>query len=273
MIDFLDYFQFEFVQNAYLSSVFLALICGMIGTLVVVNRMVFASEGIAHSAFSGIGLGIFYGFSPYLGAVISCIVNGSVIGILSLGRNTRKDTVIGVVMALNMALGMLFINLTPGYKSDPLTYLFGSIIAISSKDLIYMGVFSVVIFCLMIKYHRIVISVSYDPVFARTKGIPADSIRILMLIIISVSVILVIKSIGLILFIALLAIPPFIMEKYSGSLTGMMVYSSLLSFVVILAGLTLSILLDVSSGSLIVVVAGIVYFAELCVRLSLSKIR
>lgn len=251
--------QFSFFQNAVLGGLMVGVSCGIVGTLVVVNRLVFLSGGMAHTAYGGIGLAFFLGLPYMAGTVGFTIAAAMIVAVLTLKARHRSDTVIGVVWAFGMALGVILIDLTPGYHVDLMGYLFGSILTVSRTELLQMGVMGVVVMALVGFYYTDFLAMSYDPEFARLRGIPVTTLYILLLCMIALSVVMIIRVVGLILVMALLTIPPAISEKHVKSLWMMMVVSALLSCLFILTGLSLSYALNLTSGATIILVSAAGY--------------
>ena len=255
--------HFEFMRNALIAGILVSIICGVLGTLVVVNRIVFISGGIAHAAYGGIGLGLYLGISPPLGAVLFSVVISIVMGIASLKSKDRADTIIGVMWAVGMALGIIFVELTPGYNVDLMSYLFGSILSVPMADIWYMLSLVVAVLGTVFFFYKEFVALSYDEEFSFVVGIPVKALYFALLVLISLSVIVIIRVVGLILVIALLTIPPYIAERYTVSLGKMMVLSSLLGILFTLAGLYLSYHFNLASGATIIMVAGIAFFLSM----------
>ncbi len=251
----LEALQLVFFQNAVLGGVMAGVSCGIVGTLVVVNRLVFLSGGMAHTAYGGIGLAFFLGL-PYMAGTLGFTVAAAVIvAVMTLKARHRSDTVIGVVWAVGMALGVILIDMTPGYHVDLMGYLFGSILTVSRAELLQMGVMGVVVLALVGFYYTDFLAMSYDPEFARLRGVPVTALYILLLCMVALSVVMIIRVVGLILVMALLTIPPAIAEKYVRSLWMMMFVSAVLSCLFILTGLGLSYALNLTSGATIIMVS------------------
>lgn len=248
--------QFEFMRNALAAGLLASIICGIIGTLIVVNRIVFLAGGIAHAAYGGIGLSFFLGW-PYLpGTVGFSLFSGMLMAGISLKVKHRADTIIGVIWALGMAFGILMVDLTPGYNVDLMSYLFGSILTVPLSDLALMLGLALVTMLLAGYYHQELLALSYDEEFAQIRGVPVKRLYFGLIALLSVSVVLVIQVVGLILVIALLTIPPFIVEKYARSLAQMMCGATLLGALFTTSGLWLSFRFDLTSGAAIILVAG-----------------
>jgi zinc transport system permease protein len=260
-----DALQFEFMRNALVAGVLVSIICGVLGTLVVVNRIVFISGGIAHAAYGGIGLALYLGFSPSVGAVLFSVVVSIIIGMVSLKSKERADTVIGVMWAVGMALGIIFSELTPGYNVDLMSYLFGSILSVPKADIWYMFCLVLLVSVVTSFFYKEFVALSYDEEFSFVVGIPVKTLYLGLLVLISLSVIGIIRVVGLILVIALLTIPPYIAEKYTFSLSKIMVLSSLLGILFTVVGLYISYHFDLASGATIIMVAGVAFFLSLAI--------
>ncbi len=254
--------QFEFMRNALIAGILTSLICGIIGTLVVVNRLTFLSGGIAHSAYGGIGLSFYLGLPWLPGAVGFALCSAMIMATVSLHARERSDTIIGVMWAVGMASGILLLDMTPGYNVDLMSYLFGSIISVSSGEIQVMTAAALLISCGVFCFFHDLVLMSYDGEFAQTKGVPVKQLYFLLVGSVAVTVVLVVQVVGLILVIALLTIPPSIAENYSKSLAQMMLLSCLLGVCFTCCGLFLSCWFDLTSGAAIICVAGSVFFLQ-----------
>lgn len=255
--------QFEFMRNALMAGLLASLICGIMGTLVVVNRIVFLSGGIAHAAYGGIGLSFYFGWPYLVGTLGFSLAAGIGMAAVTLKAKHRADTVIGVIWAIGMAFGIILIDLTPGYNVDLMSYLFGSILTVPETDLFIMLAMGVLIAALTIYYFQDLLAMSYDEEFAQIRGVPVKGLYFTMTGMLAVTIVMVIQVVGLILVIALLTIPPFIMEKHSKSLARMMVGSSLLGALFTIIGLWLAYRYDLTSGASIILVAGVGFLISL----------
>lgn len=258
-----DALQFQFMQNALTAGLLASVICGIMGTLVVVNRIVFLSGGIAHAAYGGIGIAFYFGW-PYLaGALGFSVCAALVMAAVTLKARHRADTIIGVMWAVGMALGIILIDLSPGYNADLMSYLFGSILSVPDSDLWIMTAMGLMIVGIVALYYKDFLALSYDEEFARIRGVPVTTLYCLLIVMLAITVVMVIQVVGLILVIALLTIPPFIVEKYARTLLQMMIGSSLLGALFTLIGLWISYTFDLTSGASIILVAGLFFFLNL----------
>jgi len=263
--------QFEFMRNALIAGLLASVLCGIMGTLVVVNRIVFLSGGIAHAAYGGIGLAFYLGWPFLVGTIGFSLVAALVMAAVTLKVKHRGDTIIGVVWAVGMAFGIIMLDLTPGYNVDLMSYLFGSILTVPKPDLWIMFAMGVLITALVAFYYKDLLALSYDEEFALIRGIPVKALYFSLIAILAVTIVMVIQVVGLILVIALLTIPPFIAETYAKSLVQMMVGSSLLGAFFTIFGLWLSYTFDLTSGASIIMVAGICFFLSLLLGRNFSR--
>ena len=255
--------QFEFMRNALMAGVLVSIACGSIGTLVVVNRIVFLSGGIAHAAYGGIGLGYFWGFNPVLGAIAFALVSALGMGWVARKTRQRADTIIGVMWAIGMAIGIIAIDLTQGYKADLMSYLFGSILTVSRQDLIIMLVLDLIIGAMVVLFHKELLAISFDPLFATTRNVPVDGLYLMLVSAIALTVVMVMQVVGLIMVIALLTIPAAIAGQFVEDLKQMMLYSSYLGMIFTTVGLWLSYTWYLTSGATIILVSGTTYLGTL----------
>jgi len=259
----LDAFQSEFMRNALFAGLLASVACGVIGTLVVVNRIVFISGGIAHAAYGGIGLAFFLGIAPLAGAVGFALAIAMIMSAVTLKNKQRADTVVGVLWAVGMALGIIMIDLTPGYNVDLMSYLFGSILAVPRADILMMALVDVGVLVIVGSLYNSFLAMSFDEEFAKAMGVRVGMLYYVLLGMIALSVIMLIRIVGLVLVIALLTIPPFIAEKFCRSLKAMMIISVFLNFFFSLAGLWFSYRFNLTSGATIIMVAAAFFFASL----------
>ncbi|HMA85677.1 MAG TPA: metal ABC transporter permease [Desulfosalsimonadaceae bacterium] len=261
----IDALQFEFMRNALFAGFFASLICGVIGTFVVVNRLVFLGGGIAHAAYGGIGVAFFFGIPYIVGTLGFSLVAAMVMTAVVLKAKSRADTFIGVLWAVGMAIGIILLDLTPGYNVNLMSFLFGSILAVPSSDIWWMLGLSILTMAATAYFYRDMLAISYDHEFASLRGVPVNLLYFLFIGLIAVSIVIIIRVVGLILVIALLTIPPFIAEKYSSSLLMMMVLATLFAMIFNLTGLWIAYTFDLTSGATIILVATFGFFISMAV--------
>jgi len=264
---------YGFMRNAFLAGIMVSIVCGVIGTLVVLNKIVFLSGGIAHAAYGGVGLAFYLGIDPVIGAISFSLISSLIMGLVQRKTRQRADTLIGVLWAVGMALGVIFINLSPGYKPDLMSYLFGSILAVSKLDIWLMFGVAILVLILVTVFYKWFLAISFDETFARIRNIPVDLIYMLMITLIGLTVVVAMRVVGLIMIIALLTIPPAIANLFSKSMWKIMLIAALLSILFTMVGLILSYTLDLTSGATIILLAGAVYIITFIVQSIYRKLR
>jgi len=262
----LESLSYTFIQNAIIAGILVSIITGIIGSLIVVNKMVFLSGGIAHSAYGGIGLSIYFRFPMLISTSIFSVFISFLIAMLTYQKRENLDTIIGLTWAMGMSFGILLVDLTPGYTSDLMSYLFGSILAVNSGDIIFMSILLGAIILILLFFYRDILAVSYDNEYAKLRGIKTKFFYTLILILSALSIVIAIKIVGLILIIALLTIPIYISQKFCTTLSSMMIYSGFFSMIFTLLGLTISYNFDLSSGPSIILVSSICMFSIIIIK-------
>ena len=255
----LEALQFEFMRNAVFAGVLVSIACGIIGSYVVVNRTVFISGGIAHAAYGGIGLGYFLGLEPILVAIPFSLAAALIMGLIQHRTRQKSDTLIGVLWAIGMAIGIIFIDLTPGYTADLMTYLFGSILAVPQSSIWAMLVMDAVIILTVYLLYNEFLALSFDREYAKVLSLPVERLYLLQLGLTALTVVLTMRVVGLIMVIALLTIPPAISLQFTSKLHQTMILSSILGIIFTLLGLSFSYLFNLSSGATIILVAGLCF--------------
>lgn len=199
----LEALTYEFMQHAVIAGVLVSVTAGIIGALVVVNRLVFLAGGIAHAAYGGVGLALFLELPVLLVTGVFSTLIAVLLALITFKQRHRSDSIIGFIWAVGMAFGIILIDLTPGYQSDVMSYLFGSILAVPESDLWMMGTLLGGIVLIMLRYYRDIIAVSYDSEFAQLRGVRVKSIYTMMLVLAALTVVVSIQVVGLIMVICI----------------------------------------------------------------------
>lgn len=269
VVDFFNHYPF--LLNAFLASLLISISAGIIGTLVVGSRSVFLTGGVAHGAFGGVGIALFFGFSTMLGAMLSAVVMAIVMGWVKLIYKDSLDSYIAALWSMGMAIGVICMDLSQGYGRDLSSYLFGSIIAVSREDLWYIGIFDVFLLLLISIFYREILSVFYDFEFCQLKGVWVKTISMLSFILIAIGVVMSMSVAGLILVISILSIPAYIAGFFGSSLRSQMALSVLISLFLMWGGFGLSYYYDLSIGACVVVVSVLALFCVVSSRYCVRK--
>ncbi len=265
----LEVLQYQFMQNALLAGLLAAIACGIVGVYVVVKKIVFISGGIAHASFGGIGLGYLLGINPVLGAMAFTVASSLGIGLVIRRTRLPEDTAIGILWAMGMALGIIFIGLAPGYAPDLFSYLFGNILTVPFFDLMLILILDVVIIALVALLYKEFLYLSFDEEFSTISGVPTEGLYLLLLCLVALTVVVLIRVVGIILVIALLTIPAALARQFTHSLKKMMLLAILAGVFFTFSGLWISYVLNLASGATIILVSGTTLF----ISFGINKLR
>jgi zinc transport system permease protein len=242
------------VVKSIAGALFASITAGIAGTYIVSRRLVFLSGGITHASFGGLGLGHYLAINPVIGAALFGL--GSAVGMeyMTSKGKMREDSAIGILWALGMAIGIIFIYLTPGYAPNLMSYLFGSILTVTRGDLIALGIVSLVLIVYTAIFYRTLLYISFDENYARTFTRHVDLFKYFSVALTGLAIVLNIRMAGVILIISLLTIPANIIMLFTRKYLRIIVLSSIVSFIGISAGFTVSWFTNLPTGAVIVTV-------------------
>ena len=255
----IEIFGYSFFQNALIASVLASISCGIIGTYIVSRRMVFVSGGITHASFGGIGIAYFAGINPVIGALVFAVLAAFGVEYFTKKADMRNDSVIAMLWSFGMALGIIFIFLTPGYAPNLMTFLFGSILTIDTSDLTALFFLTVIISVIFILFYRLILFVSFDEQFSITRKAPVSLVNYVMIGLVALTVVLNIKIAGIILVISLLTIPQNAANLFTHKFDRIIYFSVLTGFTGSFSGLLISYYLNIPSGATIIFSLIIIY--------------
>lgn len=259
MSSLIELFSYDFFLKAFLAAVFSSISCGIVGSYIVSRRIVFVSGGITHASFGGIGLAFLLGFNPLLGAVLFAVMSALGIQFFTKVAHVREDSSIAIWWSLGMALGIIFIFLTPGYTPNPMSFLFGNILTVTISELIWMFLLNVVIILFFALFFRKILYIAFDEEFARAAGLPVTLFNYLTITIIALTVVLNIRVVGIILILSLLTIPQAAANLFTKDFRKMLILSSVFAFIGTISGLFISYFMDIPSGAAIIFTLVIIF--------------
>jgi zinc transport system permease protein len=264
-------FQYDFIIKGLLGAIFASITAGLAGTYVVSRRMVFLSGGITHASFGGIGIGYFLGINPVVGAAVFGIMSALGVEYLSVKQKIREDSAIGILWAFGMAIGIIFIYLTPGYTPNLMSYLFGSILTVSRADIIALGIMSVVLILYFGLFYRTILYISFDEVFARTYSSYVDIFKYITTSLIALTIVLNIRMAGVVLVISLLTIPPNIAMLFTRVYLKIVIWSIISGFVGTATGYAISYYAGIPVGATIIFTLVIIWVLAKLATLMIMK--
>jgi zinc transport system permease protein len=257
---------YDFILHALEAALLASITCGIIGAYIVARRMVFISGGITHASFGGIGLGYFLGINPILGAAVFSILSAFGIRLVSKQTDIREDSAIGILWSFGMAVGIIFIYLTPGYAPNLMSYLFGSILTVTPTDLAMMAVLATVTVAIFLLFYRTILFISFDEEYARSHNAPVETFNYLMLILVALVIVINIRVAGIILVISYLTIPQSTANLFVNDLKKIIILSMAISFTGSVSGLLISYYWNIPSGATIIFVFVLIFLFARTVR-------
>jgi len=259
-----------FIQMALWACLLASLASGVIGTFVVVKRISFIAGSIAHSVLGGMGLCLWlqrsYNVSwcdPIWGAFGSAIASALLLGWVHLNYRQREDAVIAAIWSTGMAIGMIFLSLTPGTNVELLNYLFGNILFIDTPDLIRLAVLNGIVLAVVAFYYRRFLALCFDEEQALLQGVAVKGLYLLLLSLVAISIVLLMQIIGIILVIALLTIPATLASLFTNRLSVMMAAAAIFCALFSIVGIGTSFVLNWPPGATIALVAAAGYLVLL----------
>lgn len=255
----MDILQYTFFQNALVGILLISIVAAIIGSYIVTRRMVFIAGGLTHASFGGLGIGYFAGISPTLSALAFAIITALGIEFSSHTKRIREDSAIALFWAVGMAVGIIFIFLTPGYTPGLSEFLFGNILTITTSDIILFAIYALVLLVYTIWQYRPILYTAFDSDFARIKGINTRRINTTMMLLIAIGVVLSIRLIGIMLLLSVLTLPQIIAELFTTRYKYIIWLSGIISLVGSVVGLFASAIIAVPTGACIVVMMVVMY--------------
>ncbi|MEN2997592.1 MAG: metal ABC transporter permease [Brevinematia bacterium] len=270
--------EMSFVRNAVISAFLSSIPIGIVGSFTVVNRMSYIAGSISHSVLGGVGVSLYLNtvlginlLSPSLGGALFAILSGIIISVFYLWGKERVDTAISVVWIVGMSLGILFAYLTPRF-TDITSYLFGNILLISTEDIAYILIISFLVLGITVVFFHQFVLVSFDKEFSKIRGIAPEVFLTLLILLISITVFLMIKTVGVILSIALITLPSAIASFFTKRISTMIILSTFTAIFVQFIGIGISYELDLPTGVLITLLLSVIYIILLAFKGVVTKL-
>ena len=245
-------FAYDFLTNAFVACLLSGITCGVVGSYIVARRMVFLSSGITHASFGGLGIALYLGINPLVGALSFAALSSIGIEFTSRRGGIREDSAIGIIWSVGMALGALFLSLRPGYATDLTSYLFGNILLVDSGDITWFAILTVFVVVGAIVGLRKLMYITFDEEFARSQGISVSLVAYTMSVVIALTIVMSIKVMGIILLLSLITIPVVVANTITRDYRLIAIFSSVVAVVGNILGFLLSYEFDLPTGSCII---------------------
>ena len=270
---FHNIFEYQYLANALLAAIFAGITCGIVGTYVVARRMVFLCGGITHASFGGLGIALYAGVNPIGGAMIFAVLSAMGIEWASDKGKIREDSAIGIIWSIGMAIGALFMSLTPGYTSGDLaSYMLGSIVTVTTQDSIALGIFTLLCVVGIILWWRPIMYLAFDRRFSASQGIASRTASYLLTIIVSITIVLAIRIMGIVLLLSLFTIPAVTANALTKSYAKITLWAAIIAVVGAVGGLIMSYNWEIPPGTCIIFILTITLIAAKLLSLRSKKL-
>ena len=255
----LQLFDYTFFTYAFIGVILIGISSAVIGTYIITRRLVAISGGVTHACFGGLGLGYFLGMNPVVMAGAFAIASSLGVEWASSRFRLREDSAIAVIWAVGMAIGVLFVFLSPGYVPELNSFLFGNILTISRADLLTFAIFTVVLCGFFAWKYRQIVACAFDRDFARVIGLPTRFITYTMTILVAICIVLTIRLVGIMLLMSMFSLPIMTAELFTRRFGGIMLLAAVISVVRALGGLVTGCFIDVPCSAFIVIINAAVF--------------
>ncbi len=270
---FIDIFEYQYLANAFFAAIFAGITCGIVGTYVMARRMVFLCGGITHASFGGLGIALYAGINPIMGAMLFAVLSAIGIEFSSEKGGLREDSAIGIIWSIGMAVGALFMSLTPGYTSGDLaSYMFGSIITVTTQDVITLGIFTLMCVVGALIWWRQIMYIAFDRDFAASQGIATRTISYLLIIVVAITIVLAIRIMGIVLLLSLFTIPAVTANILTKSYAKITLWAAMIATMGALFGLVISYNWEIPPGTCIIFILTIALIVAKLLSLRSKKI-
>lgn len=252
MSEFLAIFEYQFFQHAIVAAILTGVLAAIVGTYIVSRKIVFISGGITHASFGGIGMAYFLGLNPFAGAAVFAVLSAVGIEWISVRGKVREDSAIAIIWSFGMALGIIFVFLTPGYTPNLMSFLFGNILSVGKADLYLLLAFCVFLIVFFSLFFRPILHTAFDPEFSTVMGIQTGMYRYAMSVIIGLAIVLSIRTVGIILVLSLFTIPQLTAMVFTRNFLKIIPLAAFWGVTGSLAGLLSAYSLNIPSGAAII---------------------
>ena len=245
-------FEYDFLTNAFIASILSGITCGIVGSYIVTRRIVFLSSGITHASFGGLGIALYAGIDPLVGALSFASISSLGIEFASRRGGIREDSVVGIIWSMGMAIGALFMSLRPGYATDLTSYLFGNILLVTPQNIFWLAILTVMLIICSTLWLRRLMYITFDEEYAKSQGVNTSLVAYIMAVVVAIAIVLSIKVMGIILLLSLITIPTVIANAITKDYKRITPLAAIIAVIGNIVGFVLSYEYDIPTGSCII---------------------
>jgi len=270
-LNFFELLNYGFVQRGIIAGTFIAVLCSVLGMFLVLRKLSLVGDGLAHVTFGSVAVGMLLKVYPFYVAIPLTVMGG--VGILKLIQRTRMhgDAAIGVVSSAGVSIGVLVASLAGGFNVDLLSYLFGNILAISKGEMVLSIILSIGVILVVLLYYNQLVSITFDEELAKVSGIKTEKINTLLIILISLTVVLSMRVVGIMLVSSFLILPNVAALQLAKSFKKAVILSIGISVFTVVFGIAISFSFNLPTGATIVLTNLLVFLLSLLIKQAKSK--
>lgn len=246
--------RYPFMVRGLLASVMVGTLCAVVGSYVVLRGMAFFGDALAHAILPGIAVAYLLEVNLFWGALAMALLTAVGIGYLSRRGQVKEDTAIGVVFAASFALGVAILSTVQSFSVDLTHILFGNVLGVSNTDLLLTAALGAIVLAFVVLMYKELLVISFDPILAATLRLPLTALQYMLLILIALTIVVSLQTVGLALMVAMLVTPAATAYLLTRRLWHMMIIGAIIGAVSSVAGLYLSFYVNVASGAAVVLV-------------------
>jgi len=262
----LEIFEYDFMQRAFMAGIIIAILASVSGTFVVLKRYSMISETLAHSALVGVAVGLVAGFNPLWMAVVVAMFSAWLIEYLRSSFSLYSDAILAILLSGSLAIAVIIVSLGGAFNNSLFSYLFGSILSVSSEDVITIFVFGTISLAFLLVFSKELYFIAYDEEVAKTSGIKVKFLNYLLVTVVAIIIALSIRVVGSLLIGALMVIPTVAALQYRVGFLPTMSISLVFAIFSVISGMTLSFYFSLPSGATIVICVLILFIISLVIN-------
>ncbi|HCZ4221494.1 TPA: metal ABC transporter permease [Staphylococcus aureus] len=263
MLEFVEHlFTYQFLNRALITSIIVGIVCGTVGSLIVLRGLSLMGDAMSHAVLPGVALSFLFGIPMFVGALITGMIASIFIGYITSSSKTKPDAAIGISFTAFLASGIIIISLI-NTTTDLYHILFGNLLAITNSAFLTTIVIGLIVLILIIIFYRPLMISTFDPTFSRMSGLNTTLLHYFVMLLLSLVTVASIQTVGIILVVALLITPASTAFLISKKLYSMMIIASLISVISSIVGLYYSYIYNIPSGATIVLCTFVIYIITL----------
>jgi zinc transport system permease protein len=262
----LEMLSYQFMQKAFISGIFVAIACALLGTFLVLRRYALIGDGIAHISFGGVATGLLFNITPFIGALIFALIGSLSILKLKNKAIVRADSAIGIISHASLGIGIFIASIASGFNVDILSYLFGSILSIKTSEMIMSIVLAAIVSIIIMLFYNELFYTTFNEESAKTSGLRTEAFSTLLIILTAITIVMSMRIVGLMLASSLIIIPATTALQLRLSFKKTLLLATAISVGTVCVGLAAAYTYDFAASGTIVLLNAVVFLIVLLLR-------